>query len=75
MVSLWINGTEYANNFSTNINRAAYLTDVGWGAADVGQNPLANWNLVSLTIPEPSLVSVFLLGSGALFYLRRKYLR
>jgi hypothetical protein len=31
MVSLWINGTEYVNNFSANTNRAAYLTDVGWG--------------------------------------------
>ena len=74
-MSLWINGTEYANNIYTN-DHDTYLFEVGWGGGvDNGQNPLANWNLVSLTIPEPSSAALILLGSGVLFYLRRKYLR
>ena len=32
----------------------------------------ANWNSISITIPEPSSAGIFLLGSGALFYFRRK---
>jgi hypothetical protein len=69
-MSLWINGTEYANNIYTN-EHDTYLAYLGWGGgADVG-NPLANWNSVSLTIPEPSSAALILLGGGALFYLRR----
>jgi hypothetical protein len=72
-VSLWINGVEYANNIFTN-QPDTYLVDVGWGGGDAfGQNPLANWNLVSLTIPEPSSAALFLLGGGALIYIRRNH--
>ena len=70
-VSLWINGAKYVNTFSTNI--ATYLVEVGWGGGvDNGQNPLANWNLVSLTIPEPSSGAVLLLGSGVLVYVLKR---
>ena len=69
-VSLWINGAEYVNNFSA--NRADYLTDMGWGGgADVGLDPLANWNLVSLTIPEPSSAALF--GVGTLIVAARRF--
>ena len=72
-MSLWINGAEYANNIYTN-EHDAYLYEVGWGGGvDGGLNPLANWNLVSLTIPEPSSAALVLLGGGTLFYLRRKF--
>jgi hypothetical protein len=69
-VGLWINGTEYANNIFTN-QHETYLVELGWGGgADVGQNPLANWNLVSLTIPEPSSAALF--GVGALIVAARR---
>ena len=69
-LSLWINGEEYASNFST--NRAAYLVEVGWGSGYYGaQNAQANWNLVSLEItPEPSAMALF--GLGALIVAARR---
>jgi hypothetical protein len=75
-VSLWINGIEYANNIFTN-QHATYLQEVGWmsGYYD-SQNASANWNLLSLTIPEPSSSAVILLGSGVLvFVLKRRRFR
>lgn len=70
-MSLWIDGTEYANNIYTN-EHDTYLAYLGWGGGtDVG-NPLANWDVVSLNIPEPSPAAVFLLGSGVLLLVRKR---
>lgn len=72
--SLWINGVQYANDISP--LRPDYgFQVVYWGSDGGSTYAQANWNLVSLSIPEPSPAAVFLLGSGILFYLRRKCLR
>jgi len=71
MVSLWVDGVEYANNIFTN-QHETYLIDVQWGSGyNVGHNDLANWNLVSLEItPEPSTMALF--GLGALILAARR---
>jgi hypothetical protein len=71
-MSLWVDGTEYANNIYPN-EHDTYLTDLGWGGgAYGGLNPLANWNLVSLEItPEPSTMALF--GLGALIVAARRF--
>lgn len=71
IMSMWINGAEYANNIYTN-EHDTYLAYLGWGGGtDVG-NPLANWNLVSLTIPEPSSAALILLCGGVLLLVRKR---
>jgi hypothetical protein len=72
MVSLWVDGVEYANNIFTN-QHETYLIDVEWGSVyNRGESALANWNLVSLEItPEPSTMALF--GLGALILAARRF--
>jgi hypothetical protein len=70
---LYVNGVDRIPDVTHSVYSGLGVLDFGSGQqAGPAQ---VNWNLISLNVPEPS-VSVFLvLGGGALFYLRRKYLR
>jgi PEP-CTERM motif len=70
MADLWVNGIEKISDITgTQSSQAAGLA---WGIAQSGASPFqANWNLVSLSVPEPSTIFLFFLGSGVLFYVRR----
>ena len=70
--SLWVNGTEEVSDISGVSGFSAWSVD--WGRGQGGHSQ-ANWNSVSLSIPEPSSAVLILLGGGGLFYLRRKYHR
>jgi hypothetical protein len=70
--ALWVNGTEVVDGISGTPAFSGWK--IYWGTGQAGPSQ-ANWNLVSLSVPEPSSAALILLGSGALFYLRRKYRR
>jgi len=68
--SLWVNGVDIIDNISG--IQTPSLPVLYWGAGqDAPETYQANWNLVSLSIPEPASAAFILLGSGALIYLRR----
>jgi hypothetical protein len=68
--SLWVNGTEEVNDIN---GQPGDFYGVSWGTGQSGPSQ-ANWNLVSLeTVPEPTTSWLILLGSGVLFYVRRKW--
>ena len=71
MASLWINGVEYADAISP-LEPDHGVQSVYWGSEGGPTFEQANWNLVSLTIPEPSSAAVFLLGSGVLVYVLKR---
>ncbi len=69
--SLWVDGTDAINDIiGGQLNGNAYLS---WSAYQHGDNVEANWNLVSLSVPEPSAVSLVSLGSGVFIYVRRAF--
>lgn len=71
-LSLWINGMEYA----TNVPAPPSLSGITWGGSGGPQYERVNWNLVSFEIvPEPTAISLLLLGSGVLLYIRARRMR
>jgi hypothetical protein len=72
--SLWINGVERVSAIQPQYGSGQAFLE--WGGGIQGTASFqANWNMVSLTVPEPSSAAVLLLGSGVLIYLRRKLRR
>jgi hypothetical protein len=68
--SLLVNGTAQINNIIGQHGTGVGSVIWGEGQQGIGQG---NWNLLSLTVtPEPSAVSLIVLGSGILFYVRRR---
>lgn len=69
--SLWVNGTDMIDDImGGQLSGNAHLS---WSGYQHDNDVQANWNLVSLSVPEPSAISFVLLGSGVLIYARRKY--
>ena len=68
---LYVNGIDRISNVT-------HTTYSGLGVLDFGSGQQAgpaqvNWNLISLSIPEPTAAALLLFGGGTLFYFRRKY--
>ncbi len=68
--SLWINGTDMLNNIVGGTTSLQY-DELLWGGVQP-PNVQANWNLVSLTVPEPSASWLLLLGGGVFLYVRTR---
>ena len=68
--SLWINGTEELTGIVPQPDSSP--ASLEWGENDFqAPSQQANWNLISLEVtPEPSTVSLIILGGGALIYVR-----
>ena len=74
--SLWVNGTKELNNITGNLEYGGSW-GLFWGEFQgPSSGSQANWNLVSLeATPEPSAMSLILLGSGVLIYVRKRHKR
>jgi len=71
VASLWVDGVDRIDNIGGHSSSSS--PGFYWGTGQGALTPFQDyWNLVSLSVPEPSSVGVLLLGSGVLFYLRRK---
>jgi hypothetical protein len=71
--SLWVNGTPEGNNIVGDPSYAGSSWSVYWGEFQSPTGMQANWGSVSLEIiPEPSAMELACLGSGVLFYLRKR---
>lgn len=73
MADLYIDGVDRISD----VTHTSLLESAGalyFGSGTQAGPAQANWNLISLNVPEPSSAAVLLLGGGALFYFRRKYL-
>jgi hypothetical protein len=68
--SLWVNGIEQISSIN---GPTGYGPGGGvfWGESQAGPSG-ANWNLVSLSVPEPSSMALILLGGGVLAWCYRK---
>jgi len=73
--SLWVNGVREVNNIKGDSSYSSSYWGVDWGESQSPFGMQANWNSVFLTTPEPSPAALLFLGSGVLFYLRRKVRR
>jgi len=72
LVSLWVDGTEWLNDIPINSNDVGPDLEVVWGE-NQSASIYANWSEVSLwATPEPSGISLFLLGGGVLICVRRR---
>ncbi|HEY5042127.1 MAG TPA: PEP-CTERM sorting domain-containing protein [Verrucomicrobiae bacterium] len=72
LASLWVDGVDEINNISGIQTSSSPM--LVWGMSQPRATSFeANWNLVSLSVPEPSPSWLLLIGGGAWFYLRRKY--
>jgi PEP-CTERM motif len=68
--NLWVNDTEEISDITG--TQSSQAAELAWGIAQSGPSSFqANWNLVSLSVPEPSASWLVFLGSGVLFYVRR----
>jgi hypothetical protein len=69
-VGLFINGAQYGDYVPEVDQGAPYEVDFGTGDHVGTGNEQANWNLVSLSVPEPSILSLILAGGGIFIFVR-----
>ncbi|HEY1718019.1 MAG TPA: hypothetical protein VGH42_06955 [Verrucomicrobiae bacterium] len=69
--SLWVNGIQELNDITGDVGYASSGWGLTWGEFQ-GSSSQANWNLVSLSVPEPSAISLLFLGNGVLIYVRTR---
>ncbi len=68
--SIWVDGIERAHDYLYGISLPNGLSELQWGVGQGGPSS-ANWSTVSLQIvPEPSALSLVLLASGGLIFIR-----
>jgi hypothetical protein len=60
-----------APSAATQPDPAGPATSSRLGESQAGSSQ-ANWNLVSLSVPEPSVFSLLFIGSGVLIYFRNR---
>ena len=68
---MWVDGVERISGIA-GLSESPGTANVGWGAGEQAGGSQANWSMVSLSVPEPSTVSLILLGSRVLICLRHK---